>query len=147
MYRLNSEWILDSGASKHVAGSIGEFESYRSATPMHQETIQTADGTAQPIKGTGVVQRTRNIKLSSVLHVPAFPVNLLSLSALVDQIDCRVIVDRYVFFIQERLSGRKIETGTRRRGLWYMDRDESSKLEGSALVTAGEGENCYDAPL
>jgi hypothetical protein len=54
---------------------------------------------------------------------------------------------RYVFFIQERLSGRKIGTGTRRRGLWYMDRDESSKLEGSALVTAGEGENCYDAPL
>jgi hypothetical protein len=55
MHRLNSEWILDSGASKHVVGSIGEFESYRPATPMHQETIQTADGTAQPIKGTGVV--------------------------------------------------------------------------------------------
>jgi hypothetical protein len=59
---------------------------------MHQETIQTADGTTQAIKGTRVVQCTRNIELSSVLHVPAFPVNLLSLSALVDQIDCRVIV-------------------------------------------------------
>ena len=90
MHRLNSEWILDFGASKHVVGSIGEFESYGPGTPMHQETIQTA-GTAQPIKGTGVVHCTRNIKLSSVLHVPAFSVNLLSLS--------RVIVDRYVFFI------------------------------------------------
>ena len=49
--------------------------------------------------------------------------NLLSLNALVDQIDCRVIVDKYVFLIQERLSGRKIGTGTRRRGLWYMDHE------------------------
>lgn len=66
IHRLNSEWILDSGASKHVAGSIGEFKSYRPATPMHQETIQTDDGIAQPIKGTGgVVQCMRNIKLSS----------------------------------------------------------------------------------
>ena len=91
---------------KHVAGNLGEFESY--SPSMHQETIQTADGTTQPIEGTGVVQCTTNIKLSSVLHVPVFPVNLLCLNALVDQIDCHVIVDRYVFLIQERLSGRKI---------------------------------------
>jgi hypothetical protein len=30
-YRLNSEWVLDSGATKHVSGSIGEFESYSHA--------------------------------------------------------------------------------------------------------------------
>jgi hypothetical protein len=72
MHRLNSEWILDSGASKHVAGSIGEFESYRAVTPMHQEKIQIADGATNPIKGIRVVQCTRNIKVSSVLHVPAF---------------------------------------------------------------------------
>ena len=95
MHRLNSDWVLDSGASKHVAGCLGEFESYCPSSPSHQQTIQTADGTSQPIKGTGVVQCTPNIKLSSVLHVPAFPVNLLSLSALVDEIDCRVIVDKY----------------------------------------------------
>ena len=135
-HKLNSDWILDSRASKHVAGCIGEFESYKQFPSTHRETIQTADGTAQQIKGTGIVQCTRNIKLSFVLHVPAFPVNLLSLSALVDQIDCQVIVDRYIFFIQERLSGRKIGTGTRRRGLWYMDCDESCKLGGSALVAA-----------
>ena len=135
-HKLNSEWILDSGASKYVDGCIGEFESYTQFPSMHQQTIQTADGTAQKIKGTGIVQCTQNIKLSSVLHVYAFPVNLLSMSALVDQIDCRVIVDKYVFFIQERLSGRKIGTGTRRRGLWYMDRDETCKLGGSALVAA-----------
>jgi hypothetical protein len=77
MDRLNSEWVLDSGATKHVSGSIGEFESYYPCPPMHQQTIQTVDRTAQPIKENGVVQCITNIKLSSVLHVPAFPVNLL----------------------------------------------------------------------
>jgi hypothetical protein len=35
-----------------------------------------------------------------VLHVPAFPVNLVSLSALVDQLDCRVILDKIMCLIQ-----------------------------------------------
>ena len=66
-HRLNSEWILNSGASKHVAGCIGEFESYKHFPSTHRETIQTADGTAQQIKITRIVQCTRNIELSSVL--------------------------------------------------------------------------------
>jgi hypothetical protein len=63
--------------------------------------MQTVDGTPQPIKGVGTVQCTP-IKLSSVLHVPAFPVNLVSLSALVDQLDCRIIIDKRNCVIQER---------------------------------------------
>jgi hypothetical protein len=43
-------WILDSGASKHVAGTSKEFESYTKYPPTRKETIQTADGTSQPIK-------------------------------------------------------------------------------------------------
>ncbi|KAJ1289187.1 hypothetical protein BS78_02G145200 [Paspalum vaginatum] len=87
-------WILDSGASKHVTGTSSEFDSYIQYPPTRKETIQTADGTSQPIRGVGTVQCTPSIKLLSLLHVPAFPVNLVSLSALVDQLDCRVILDR-----------------------------------------------------
>ncbi|VAH22706.1 unnamed protein product [Triticum turgidum subsp. durum] len=119
------DWILDSGASKHVAGTSTEFESYTQYPITHCETIQTADGTSQPIKGVGSVQCTPTIKLSDVLHVPAFPVNLLSLSALIDQIDCRITLDKKICLIQERMTGRKLGTGTRRSGLWYMDRDVS----------------------
>jgi transposase InsO family protein len=119
--------ILDSGASKHVTGSSKEFESYTQYPLRHIETIQTADGTSQPIKGLRTVQCTPAIKLSSILHVPAFPVNLVSLSALVDQIDCRIILDKKICLIQERMTGRKLGrklgTGTRHKGLWYMDRD------------------------
>jgi hypothetical protein len=96
-HNVDSEWILDSGASKHVTRSISEFDSYSPYPPTHRGTIQTADGTSQPIRGVGLVQCTPNIKLSSVLHVPAFPVNLVSLSALIDQQDCNIMVNKYVF--------------------------------------------------
>ena len=33
-HEINQEWILDSGASKHVAGNIGEFESYNQHPPL-----------------------------------------------------------------------------------------------------------------
>lgn len=46
------DWILDSGASKHVTGNSKEFESYIQHPPTHNETIQTADGTSQTYKGT-----------------------------------------------------------------------------------------------
>ena len=69
-----------------------------------------------------------------MLHVPSFPVNLLSLSALVDQIDCRVSFDREHCIIQERWTGKEIRIGVRRGGLWYLDRREDFKFLNAALV-------------
>jgi hypothetical protein len=87
-------WILDSGASRHVTGMSSEFTSYTPYLYSHKETIQTADGTSQPIKGVGTVQCTPYITLSSVLYVPSFLINLISLSALIDEMDCRVSLDQ-----------------------------------------------------
>ena len=134
-HKINSEWVLDSGASQHVAGDFNEFTSYVPHSLAHQKNIHTADGTAQPIIGVGTVNCTPSLELSSVLHVPAFPVNLVSLSALVDQIDCRIILDKVVFLIQERLTGRSLGTGTRRRGLRYMDRSMPGQ-EGLHMLAA-----------
>jgi hypothetical protein len=43
-------WILDSGASRHVTGTSSEFASYISFPSTCKETIQTAHGRAQPIQ-------------------------------------------------------------------------------------------------
>uniref|UniRef100_A0ACD5ZUN6 Uncharacterized protein n=1 Tax=Avena sativa TaxID=4498 RepID=A0ACD5ZUN6_AVESA len=88
-----SNWILDSGASTHVTGRWSEFSSYAPNPPMHKETIQTTDGTYQPVKGVGMVKCTPSITLFSVLYAPSFPVSLVSTSALVYDIDCRIIAD------------------------------------------------------
>ncbi|CAD6271158.1 unnamed protein product [Miscanthus lutarioriparius] len=49
----------DKGASRHVTGASSEFESYSAYPSTHSETIQTADGTCQPIKGVGSVSFDR----------------------------------------------------------------------------------------
>jgi transposase InsO family protein len=141
MHTSQLDWILDSGASKHVTGAACEFESYMQYPPTRKETIQTADGTSQFIKGVGTIQCTPSIKLSSVLHVPAFPVNLVSLSALVDQLDCRVTLDRENCLIQERRTGKSLGTATRRSGLWYIDREGTNEALCTVLAaTTGEKE-------
>jgi hypothetical protein len=76
------DWIIGLGASKHVTGSFNSFASYNPYT--HLETIQTADRTSQPIRGLGLVGCTPHLTLPSVLHVPSFPVNLLSISSIID---------------------------------------------------------------
>jgi hypothetical protein len=55
--------------------------------------------------------------LSSVLYAPSFPISLVSLSALVDDIDCRVIDDRYNRIIEERTAERRLGVGVRHKGL------------------------------
>lgn len=63
------------------------------------------------------------MKLSSVLHVPSFPVNLLSVSSIIDQLNCIVIFDRNECLFQEKETGRTLGTGIRRDdGLWYLDK-------------------------
>jgi hypothetical protein len=54
--------------------NIREFDFYSQYPPTHRGTIQTGDGTSQHIKRVGTLQWTPNIKLSSVLHIPAFSV-------------------------------------------------------------------------
>ncbi|XP_020248187.1 uncharacterized protein LOC109825723 [Asparagus officinalis] len=92
--KTHVDWIIDSGASRHVTGTSSEFALYYPSKHMHPETVQTADGTSQPIRGTGSVHCTLSVTLSSVLHVPSFPVNLLSVSFLIDQLNCTVLFDR-----------------------------------------------------
>ncbi|KAJ3668810.1 hypothetical protein LUZ61_022792 [Rhynchospora tenuis] len=127
------EWIVDSGASRHVTGNASEFSSYTHlAVP---ESIQTADGTTQPVVGKGTVNCTGSVTLSNVLHAPSFPVNLLSISAIILQLKCVVSFDIPKVIFQEKGTGRRLGTGTWRSGLWYLDREGLD----SALISMVEG--------
>ena len=122
--RHNIEWVIDSGASKHVTGTSSSFKTY---TPQsYSETIQTVDGISQPIHGVGSIECTPSLYLSSVLHVPSFLVNLLSVSSLVDQFKCTVTFDENFCIFQEERTRRVIGTGVRRNGLWFINQEQSA---------------------
>jgi hypothetical protein len=79
-------WLIDSGASRHMVGSYKEFSKY--APNVKGEGVKLADGSTQAVMGTGVVLCGSNLSLSSVLHVPSFPINLFSISCTTAELNC-----------------------------------------------------------
>jgi transposase InsO family protein/copper chaperone CopZ len=122
--RHQKEWVIDSGASKHVMGISSSFKAYIPHT--HYEFVQIADGSSQRIHGVGSIECTPSLSSSSVLHVPSFPVNLISVSSIIDQFKCTVTFDENTCVFQEKGTGRRIGTGVRRDGLWFIGHEESA---------------------
>ena len=64
-------WILDSGATSHMTGQSKSFVSYLPCSG--QDKVRIADGSFSTVSGKRTVNCTPTITLSSVLHVPSFP--------------------------------------------------------------------------
>ena len=85
----NIPWLIDSGASRHMSGSYQNFIEY--APDLKAQSVKLADGSSQIVLGSGTVICGSNMSLSSVLHVPSFPINLLSISCITKELNCAVI--------------------------------------------------------
>jgi hypothetical protein len=106
----SSDWIVDSGASRHVTGVVGEFSSYSHlAVP---KSIQTTNGTTQSVIGKGTVKCTNTLTLSNELHASSFPVNILSISVIVSQLKCVILFDIPKVIFQEKRTDRLLGTDT-----------------------------------
>ncbi|KAL3523020.1 hypothetical protein ACH5RR_015854 [Cinchona calisaya] len=56
---------------------------------LNKDNIRIADGCFTSISGTGSIDCTPNIKVSFVLHVPSFPINLLSVNSITKALNCK----------------------------------------------------------
>jgi transposase InsO family protein len=101
------------------------FRTYTLYT-SHSESVQIVDGTSRQFQGVGSIECTPSLSLSSVLHVPSFPVNLISVSSIIDQFKCTETFHENSCVFQERGTGRRIGTGDRRDGLWFINHEESA---------------------
>ena len=82
----------------------------------------------------GTMNCTDFVTLSNVLHAP-FPINLLSISAIILQLKCVVSFDIPKVIFQEKGICQRLGIGTWHSGLWYLDREGLD----SALVCMVEG--------
>ena len=60
------------------------------------------------------------LKLANVLYVPSLQCNLVSISQLIDEIDCIVYFTKKFCAIQDRSTRTVIGVGERREGLYYL---------------------------
>jgi hypothetical protein len=84
----SNPWVIDSGANDHMTGSSTSLSDYHLvATP---KSVTLANGSLSKVVGSGTTHLSPNIELSSVLHVPGFPFNLLSISKITKALNCSV---------------------------------------------------------
>ncbi|TYG99021.1 hypothetical protein ES288_A10G163700v1 [Gossypium darwinii] len=86
-----------------------------------KDSARLADGSLTSISGTVSVVCTPNIILSSVLHVPKFPVNILSISTITKALNCKLefFPDHCVF--QDLQTGKTIGSIRLCDGLYILD--------------------------
>ena len=83
------QWILDSGASSHIACSSSLFSSFTSHAPFftfHPPSFVTLPNNSQAlVHAIGTVTLSNSLVLHDVLYIPDFHVNLISIPALLKQ--------------------------------------------------------------
>lgn len=73
----NLEWIMDSGASKHIPSNVSLFKSYYT-NKNSSKKISIGDGKKLSAIGSGNIN-VANVNLEDVFHFQNMPINLLSI--------------------------------------------------------------------
>jgi GAG-pre-integrase domain len=118
--RLNPDksWIVDPGTSKHMTLDATLFKTYNPISG--RDKVQTTDGSLCPIAGVGDITCTSYLHLLSVFHVPNFTNNFLSVSQLVDDLNCVIFLSSTHVVLQGLKMRRVIGIGQRSEGLYRL---------------------------
>ena len=119
-------WIIDSGASDHMTGSSPVFSDYKPYS--RQDKVKIADGTVSSVSGKGLVRVSPSLSLSSVLHVPSFSNNLLSISRITRDQNCSVTFFPSHCIFQDLITRRTIGSGREENGLYLLEPQEQLHL-------------------
>jgi hypothetical protein len=133
---VDMSWIVDSGASKHTTPHSTMFKTYKLMSG--KDKVQTADGSLCPIAGVGDIICTPELQLSLVLHVPNFTNNLLSVSQLVDDLNCMVSLFSTHIVLQELNTGRVFGVGKRSESLYRLKQGEESLNQRACVAETPE---------
>ncbi|KAL2934510.1 Retrovirus-related Pol polyprotein from transposon RE1 [Bienertia sinuspersici] len=86
---LNSNWLLDSGASDHISCNLNLFHSYKRVS--HSGSFITIpDGRKIEVLYIGSVVLNDQITLHDVLYAPNFHFNLISIHKLYKDMQCQI---------------------------------------------------------
>ena len=128
----NVSWMLDSGASSHMAGDVTLLNKVEKIPPV---AIGLPNGTYTMAQEQGSVALARGLELKKVLYVPRLNCNLVSISKLCKQLNCSVTYFDDVCVIQDRTSRTLIGAGEQREGVYYYK--ESKVNQVNAVSTRG----------
>ena len=88
--------------------------------------ITLANGSQTMAKGISSASSLPSIPLTSVLYVPDFPFNMLSISKLTRDLTCLITFSDNFVTLQDRSTGRTIGIGREFQGFFHLNSPSSS---------------------
>ena len=134
-YSMNV-WIIDSGASDHMCHDIHQFVNYTSIENENQE-VTIPDGTKQKIKCKGTVILHNGITQHDVLFVVKFKYNLISVSKLSSNIQCKIFFTLNECYIQETLMKKPWLLSEEKNGLYVIQNEKAKTKSNSGSRCTG----------
>jgi hypothetical protein len=113
-----NRWIIDSGATDHMTCNKNKLTNIvQNKDPQH---VIVANGNKVQIHGFGTTKVLAK-DVNTILYLPEFNSNLLSISKITRELNCDVIFSSNKVTFQDRESGKKIGEGCLQNGLYYLD--------------------------
>ena len=119
MFYVNSDWVIESGATYHKKGNSSLLSTFQSQPSP--STITLADGSHSCVLGSGTIVPTPSIPLTSVLSLPNLSFNLMSVSKLTRALKCNISFFPDFCLFQYLMTKQIIGRGCEFRGLYILD--------------------------
>ena len=129
---FSSEWIFDCRATKTMTFDPHDLLFFGSTSRTH---IQTASGENITIDSAGPIDITPSIHLQNCILFPTLSHKLLSITLLIKQLHCTVLLTSSACIVQDAQTGKIIGRGTKKGGLYYVNEAVNKVTLSLALVS------------
>ena len=137
------DWIVDSGANHHIIANKQLLTRRHELTKSQMNQVHLPTGDKVTVSHIGETPIFDNEVARSVLHVPDFKFNLLSVSKIARELNCFVSFYPDFCVFQDLYSGRVKGIGSEEEGLYSFKANFSSKQKeeikcAQEIVVAGD---------
>ncbi|KAL5832076.1 hypothetical protein ACOSQ4_017430 [Xanthoceras sorbifolium] len=108
-----NHWIIDSGATNHIATLI------INTSPLFSQ-VALPNGSYSKIIGIGSIQLSNHLHIKNIMCAPSFHVNLLSVSQLTSAMNCSIQFFPTFCILQDLASKKMIGLEKQLNGLYYF---------------------------
>ena len=110
-------WIIDSGATDHIASNLSWFISYTQISPI---IVHLPNGSRTTVSYKGIVQFSPSLVLHDVLYLPHFNFNIISVSKITSALICELTFSSSSCTLQSNNLGT-IDLARMREGLYVFE--------------------------
>jgi hypothetical protein len=116
---LNTQWVLDSGATDHMIGNRNILETFNKFSTKQYVTV--VNGEKMEILGDGSITIFLR-KVSNVFLVKDCASNLLSISRITRELECELIFSSKSVILQKLISKKVIGDGSLKNRFYYLNK-------------------------